>query len=147
MNRPPPGVFSKFFIELCICRTDIMSDVHMSRAPFPVTAAPLVNRQLCMQHKNAGYLSYSEADFGGFHPAGATRCTDGGKIGRGGGDRRFPHSRHISPHRCNNKGIGPQKLKFFTEFDQNVEYKRPQGRIACAIFTNFAEFVTSSRSR
>ena len=45
MDRPPPGIFSKFFIEPCICRTDIMSDVHVSRAPFPVTAEPLVNRQ------------------------------------------------------------------------------------------------------
>jgi len=29
-------------------------------------------------------LSYSEADFDVFRPAGATRCTDGGKIWRGG---------------------------------------------------------------
>ena len=27
------------------------------------------------------YLSYSEADFEIFRPAGATRCTDGGKFG------------------------------------------------------------------
>jgi len=31
------------------------------------------------------------------------------------------------PHRCNDKGIGPQKLKFLLRFDQNVEYKRPAG--------------------
>jgi len=29
------------------------------------------------------------------------------------------------PHRCNDKGVGPQKLKFLLRFDQNVEYKRP----------------------
>jgi len=51
VDRPPPGVFSKFFIEPCICRTDIMSDVHVSRAPFPVKAEPLVNRQVCAQRK------------------------------------------------------------------------------------------------
>ena len=34
------------------------------------------------------YLTYSEADFEFFRPAGATRCTDGGEIWRGGGDQR-----------------------------------------------------------
>ena len=47
-----------------------MSDVHVSRAPFPVTAEPLVNRQLCAKRKRRLFrLSYSEADFGAFHPA------------------------------------------------------------------------------
>jgi len=31
------------------------------------------------------------------------------------------------PYRCNDKGVGPQKLKFLLRFDQNVEYKRPAG--------------------
>jgi len=31
------------------------------------------------------------------------------------------------PHRCNDKGTGPTKLKFLLIFDQNVEYKRPAG--------------------
>ena len=31
------------------------------------------------------------------------------------------------PHRCNDKGIGPPKLKFLLRFDQNVEYKRSAG--------------------
>jgi len=44
-------------------------------------------------------------------------------------------------NRCNDKGIGPQKLKFLVRFDQNVEYKPPKGRIPYAIFTKFAEFV------
>ena len=52
------------------------------------------------------YLVYPEADFEVFRPAGATRCTDGGEI--------CPPPCQISPHRCNNKGVGPQKLKFFT---------------------------------
>jgi len=30
-------------------------------------------------------------------------------------------------HRCNDKGVGPQKLKFLLRFDQNVEYTRPAG--------------------
>jgi len=45
------------------------------------------------------YLIYSEADLvGKFHP-----------------------------DRCNDKGVGPQKLKFLLRFDQNVEYKRSAG--------------------
>ena len=31
------------------------------------------------------------------------------------------------PHWCNDKGIGPLKLKFLLIFGQNVEYKRPAG--------------------
>ena len=27
------------------------------------------------------------------------------------------------PHRCNDKGVGPPKLKFLLRFDQNLEYK------------------------
>jgi len=53
-------------------------------------------------------VNYSEADFEVFHPAGATHCTDGGEIWRGGGDRRSPPPCQISPRRCNDKGIGPQ---------------------------------------
>jgi len=37
------------------------------------------------------YLSYSEADFEVFRPAGATRYTDGGDIWRGGGDQSYVH--------------------------------------------------------
>ena len=33
----------------------------------------------------------------------------------------------FNPHRCNDKGVGPPKLKFLLRFDQNVEYKRPAG--------------------
>ena len=45
------------------------------------------------------------------------------------------------PHRCNDKGVGPPKLKFLLRFDRNVDINAPQGRIPCAIFTKFAEFV------
>ena len=33
----------------------------------------------------------------------------------------------FQPHRCNDKGVGPQKLKFLLRFDRNLEYKRPAG--------------------
>ena len=39
------------------------------------------------------------------------------------------------PHRCNAKGVGPQKLKFLLRFDQNVEYKRLVGGVSLARFS------------
>jgi len=44
-----------------------------------------------------------------------------GEIWHGGGPL-FRAKFH--PHRCDDKGIGPPKLKFLQRFDQNVEYKR-----------------------
>ena len=84
----------------------------------PSLPAALREAQICR------YLVYSEADFEVFRPAGATRCTDGGEIWHGGGD--LFHAK-FHPHRCNDKGVGPPKLKFLLRFDQNVEYKRPCG--------------------
>ena len=42
------------------------------------------------------------------------------------------------PHRCNDKDVGPQKLKFVLRFDRNVEYKRPAGAYPLRDFTKFA---------
>ena len=50
----------------------------------------------------------------------------GVKFGMEEGPRSPPRSQ-ISPHRHNDKGVGPQNLKFLLRFDQNVEYKRPAG--------------------
>ena len=36
----------------------------------------------------------------------------------------------LHSHRCNDKGVGPPKLKFLLRFDQNVEYKRLAGAYA-----------------
>ena len=72
------------------------------------------------------YLIYSEADFQAFRPAWATRCTDGVKFGMEEGTGGDLHAK-FHPHRCNDKGVGPQKLKFLQRLDQNVEYKRPAG--------------------
>jgi len=48
------------------------------------------------------YKSNSEGDFAVFHPAGATRCSDGSEIWLGGVDATF----HC--HRCNDKSVGLQ---------------------------------------
>ena len=77
--------------------------------------------------QSAGYLIYSEADFEVFRPAGATRCTDGVKFDTKEGTEVHGPLLHAKfhPHRCNDKCIGPPKLKLFLLFNQNVEYKRP----------------------
>jgi len=66
------------------------------------------------------YLSYPEAYFEVFRPAGATRtrCTHGGKV-----PSSVPNFTHIG---ATIWVLGPPKLKFLLRFDQNVEYKRPE---------------------
>ena len=54
------------------------------------------------------YLVYSEADFEVFRPAGATRCTDGDEIWRGGGDQ-------ISPPSVQRQGCRTPKIEIFTQ--------------------------------
>ena len=78
------------------------------------------------------YLVYSEADFEVFRPAGGTRCTDGGEIRRGGGDLR-----------CNDKGVGPPKLKFVLRFDRNLEYKRLAGAYPLRDFHKICRVCTA----
>jgi len=47
------------------------------------------------------------------------------------------------PHRCNDKGVGPPKLKFLLRFDQNVEYKRPSGAYPLRDFHKICSVCTS----
>ena len=47
------------------------------------------------------------------------------------------------PHRCNDKGVGPQKLKFSLRFDQNVEYKCPTGAYPLRNFHKICGVCTS----
>ena len=61
------------------------------------------------------YFVYSEADFEVFRPAGATRCTDGGEIRHGGGDRRSPPPRQISPPSVQRQGCRTPKIEIFTQ--------------------------------
>ena len=72
------------------------------------------------------YLIYSEAHFDVFRPAGVTCCTDG-----------------FHPHRCNDKGVGPQKLKILLRFHQNMEYKRPAGAYPLRDFHKICRVCTS----
>jgi len=89
------------------------------------------------------HLVYSEADFEVFRPTGATRCTDGGEIWHGGGDRGPLLHAKFDPHRCNDKGIGLPKLKFLLRFDRNLEYKRPAGAYHLRDFQKICRVCTS----
>jgi len=51
------------------------------------------------------YLIYSEADFEVFCPTGATHIAPKGLL---------LHAK-FHPHRCNDKGVEPLKLEFFTQ--------------------------------
>ena len=81
------------------------------------------------------YFSYSEADFEVFRPAGAIRGTDGSEIWHGGPPCL------ISPHQCNDKGIEPKNWNFYWNLIKMWNINAPQGRIPCAIFTEFKDFV------
>jgi len=47
------------------------------------------------------------------------------------------------PHRCNDKGVGPPKLKFLLRFDRNVEYERPAGAYPLRDFHKICSVCTS----
>ena len=75
---------------------------------------------------------------GVLHPC---RCTDGGEIWHGGGDG--PLRAKFHPHRCNDKGVGPPKLKFLLRFYRNVEYKRPARAYPLRGFHKICRLCTS----
>ena len=110
--------------------------------PLPLLPAALRAAQICR------YFVYSEADFEVFRPAGATRCTDGVKFGMEEGlEGTFGPLLHAKfhPHRCNDKGIGPPKLKFLLRFDRNVKYKRPAWAYPLRDFHKICRVCTSFR--
>jgi len=51
------------------------------------------------------------------------------------------------PHRCNDKGVGPQNWNFYSDLTEIWNINAQQGRIPCAILTKFAEFVPRFRMR
>jgi len=65
----------------------------------------LITGSNCVE-RNAPVFKLLRADFEVFRPVGATRCTDEGEIWHEGGDPLLRAKFH--PHRCNDKGIGPQ---------------------------------------
>ena len=86
-------------------------------------------RQHCAQRKTPVFkLSYSEADYNVFAPQGRHVAPMGVIFGvEAGTFVPLLYTPNFIPHRCNDKGIGPPKLKFLLKFDQNLEYQRPAG--------------------
>ena len=92
------------------------------------------------------YLVYSEADFGVFCPAGATRCTDGCEIWHGGGDLRspkVPSSMPNLPPLVQRQGCRTPKLKFLLRFGRNVEHKRFQDVLGVKILLDLLKVLWS----
>jgi len=88
------------------------------------------------------YLIYSEADFEVFRPTGVTRSTDGGEIWHGGGDL----CAKFNPHRCNDRGSGPQNWYFYSDLTKIWNINAPQRSIPCTIFFyKIYRFSTSSQ--
>ena len=62
-----------------------------------------------------------------------------------------PQGRHVAPmgvkfgmeEGCNDKVVGPPKLKFLLRFGQNVEYKRPAGAYPLRDFHKICRVCTS----
>ena len=83
--------------------------------------------------------------FWGFSPRrGDTLHRWGWNLARRRGPKVRPLLRakfHI--HRCNDKGIGPLKLKFLLIFGQNVEYIRPAGAYPLCDFHKICRICSS----
>jgi len=47
------------------------------------------------------------------------------------------------PHRCNDKGVGPPKLKLLLIFDRNAEHKRPAGAYPLRDFHKICRVCTT----
>jgi len=90
---------------------------------YTATRLYIVNRQHCAH----GYLFTQRAILRFFAPHGRHVAPMGVKFGMEEETEGPLIPAKFHPHRFNDKGIGPQKLKFLLKFDQNVEYKRPAG--------------------
>jgi len=64
-----------------------------------------------------------------------------------GTEEGTPPPCQISPQSVRRLGIGPQNWNICWDLIKMCNVNAPQGRIPCAIFTNFAEFVKSFRMR
>ena len=93
------------------------------------------------------YFVYSEADFEVFRPTGGDTLHRWGWNLAWRRGLRSPPPCQISPPSVQRQGCTTLKLKFLLRFDQMWNINAPQGRIPCAIFTKFAEFVPHFRMR
>ena len=76
-----------------------------------------------------------------FAPQGRQVAPMGGEIWHGGGDRMPPPPYQISPPSAQRQRCRTQNLNFYSDLTKMWNINAPQGRIASAIFTKFAEDV------
>jgi len=81
-----------------------------------------------------------------FAPQGRYVAPMGVKFGKEEGTVGSLLRAKFHPHRCNDKGVGLQKLKFLLRFDQSVEYKRPAGAYPLRNFHKIGRVCTSFQS-
>ena len=84
-------------------------------------------RQHCAQCKSAGISFTQRPILRFFAPQGRHVAPMGVKFDVEEGTEVPLLRAKFHPHRCNDKSVGPPKLKFLLRFDRNVEYKRPAG--------------------
>ena len=77
-----------------------------------------------------------------FAPQGPHVAPMGVKFGTEEGTEGPLFRAKFHPHRCNDKGIGPLKLKFLLIFGQNVEYQRPAGAYPLCDFHKICRICT-----
>ena len=94
---------------------------------------------MCIRDRLCRYCFYSRPNFGDFHPAGATRCTDQGQIWQGGADPSGETMDGTQKH------MGPKMMAQTTSITmQNlVEMRdaRRRERTKCNVFHFFCLFV------
>jgi len=143
----PISIFFYFvYYHICVCHVSInitylltylltylftYNRIRVTRFQQPATR--FLNRVISQ-------LTNSETDFEVFRPAWATRCTDGGEIWHGGGER----SAKFHSHRCNDKGIGPQNWNFTEIWSKCGTYaETPTGAYPLRDFHKICRVCTS----
>ena len=112
--------------------------IIFSRVCVPVCLWPA---QTCA---NLPVFSLIRGRFWGFSPrSGDTLHRLGVKFGKEEGTEGSLLLAKLHPHQCNDKGVGPQKLKFLLRFDRNLEYKRSAGAYPFRDFHKMRNVCTS----
>jgi len=89
------------------------------------------------------YLIYPEVILRFFAPQGRHVAPIGVTFGKVEGTWGPLLRAKFHPNRCNDKDVGPQKLKFLLRFDQNVEYKCPAGAYPLRDFHKICRVCTT----
>jgi len=101
----------------------------------------IINRQQCAQRKTP-VIQFTQRPILRFFAPQAHDAPMGWNLSRSR-DRKSPPPCQISPHQCNDKGIGPPKLNHLRIFDQHVEYKGPARAYPLRNFHKICRICTS----